>query len=103
MPGTAGLLQPGLDADRGGQRARAQQIVPAAMAVAAGDKLLLRQTACFLGQAGQRVILGQNADVRPPGAEARGKRSGNTAHAFFNLKALLFQHPAVQGGGLHLL
>ena len=69
----------------------------------AGEKIVLRQTACFLGQAGQGVIFRQNTDVGPPAAKAGGKGSGNTAHVFFNLKALLFQHPAVQGGGLHLL
>ena len=101
--GNTGLFQIGLYPQRSRQRTGAQQIVTAAMAAAAGDKLLLRQTACFLGQAGQGVIFRQNTDVGPPAAKAGGKGSGNTAHVFFNLKALLLQHPAVQGGGLHLL
>ena len=87
--GAAGLLQPGLDADRGGQRARAQQIVPAAVAGAAGRALGVDQLPALLREAGQRVILGQNADMRPPGAKARGKRGGDAAHALLHAEALL--------------
>ena len=87
--GAAGLLQPDLDADRGGQRACAQQIVPAAVAGAAGRALRVDQLPALLRETGQRVILGQNADVRPPGAKACGKRGGDAAHALLHAEALL--------------
>ena len=47
------------------------------------------QLPALLRETGQRVILGQNADVRPPGAKACGKRGGDAAHALLHAEALL--------------
>ena len=51
--------------------------------------LLADQLPALLRETGQRVILGQNADVRPPGAKACGKRGGDAAHALLHAEALL--------------
>ena len=49
----------------------------------------LDQLPTLLRETGQRVILGQNADMRPPGAKACGKRGGDAAHALLHAEALL--------------
>ena len=56
------------------QRACAQKIVAAAVAVAAGDQGVLFHFAGLLGQGGEGIVLGQNAD--PGGAGAIGGHKG---------------------------
>ena len=99
----AGLLKVALDADGCRHCACAEQVVSAAVTGAAGDGFQALQTAALLGQTRERVILGENADVRFAAAKACGKSGGDAADPLLHAETLLLQNLFVQCGGLHLL
>ena len=65
--------------------------MPAAVAAASGHQFLPLCGPRLLGQAGEGVILGQNADVGFTGAEGGGEGGGDVADALLHLEALLGQ------------
>ena len=95
-------LQIVLQAQRGGKRACAQQVVPAAVAGALLHQRLFLGQAGLLAQAGQGVKLAQKADDRPAAAEGAHHGRGNVSHALLYGKALLLQRFAEQPGGITL-
>ena len=101
--GTLCLLQECLHTDCRCHGSRAQKVVPAAMTVPACNKLLLLQTAAFLGQTGKSIILCQNSDNRSTAAEACAEGCLNTCNAFLYLKALLLQSLAIESSRLVFL
>lgn len=58
------VLQIFFDGKSSCQRACTQHIVTAAVTAAAADQLFALDSACLLGQTGQRIILSQDADDR---------------------------------------
>ena len=85
------LLDELLHRHGGSEGARAQQIVTAAVAVTAGDQGILPGHTGLLGQGGQGIILGENADLRASAAVGGGEGSGNISDLLPDLEALLFQ------------
>ena len=98
-----GGLQEGFDAQRSGKSACAQQVVAAAVAVAAVNALVPRQAAALLRKTGESVILCQKADDGPAAAVGGGEGGGDVADALFHREALFFQNVTIQRRGLLLL
>jgi len=96
----AGFLQPVLDGTSRQQRGRAQQVVPAAMPVAARLDLLAIVDPCLLAQARQGIVFAQNRDDRPacPRLAHHGRR--NAHDILGHPKALGLQHRGMFGAGL---
>ena len=92
----ARALQIALDGPGRGQRARPQQIVPAAVAAAPRDKGLRLGQAGRLAQAGQGVELAQDADHRPSAAVAAAEGGVDAAQLFLHREAQRAQRFAVQ-------
>ena len=101
--GAPGLLQIMLDAQRGGQRPRPQQMMSAAVAGTAGGQFPTDRAAALLRQSGEGVVFRQNADDRPSRPKGGGKGGGDPADPLLNGKALLPQHPDIQRRRLDLL
>ena len=77
------------------KRTRAQQIMPAAVTAAAGNKRSIFLRARRLRQAGQRVELAEDADHRLALAEFAGERGLYPADILLDLEALGAQRIAV--------
>ena len=96
------ILQIFFDGEGSRQRARAQHIVAAAVAVAAGDKLPALGSARLLGEAAEGVELGEDADDRLAGAIACLEGGLDAGDRRLDGEAFLFQHFAVEFCGLEL-
>ena len=97
------LLQIRLDREGRRQRARTQQVMPAAMAAAARNQRGVMRAGCLLRQAGQRVKLAQNANYRMAMAPAAAEGRLDAAHVGGDGKAVFSKHLFIQGGGLKFL
>ena len=96
------VLQIFFDGEGSRQRARAQHIVAAAVAVAAGDKLPALGSARLLGEAAEGVELGEDADDRLAGAIACLEGGLDAGDRRLDGEAFLFQNLAVEFCGLEL-
>ena len=98
----ARFCQPALHGDGGGQRTRAEQIMPAGMA-----GVLFRQgiTVCRCGLADpwQRIIFRQNSDHRAAFAPFRDECRGNARNARLYSEAFAFQLILQQSAGSRFL
>ena len=101
--GRVGGFQERLDPQGRSHGAGTQEIVSAAVAAAAGDPLLPFHAASLLGQAGERIVLRQDADDGASGAVAGGKGRGDVADPLLHGEALFFQDLTIKGGGPGLL
>ena len=101
--GSVGGFQERLDPQGRSHGAGTQEIVSAAVAAAAGDPLLPFHAASLLGQAGERIVLRQDADDGASGAVAGGKGRGDVADPLLHGEALFFQDLTIKGGGPGLL
>ena len=99
------LLQVVLQSHSGSVDSGTQQIVPAAVAGAPLFHCLLDGAASLLAQAGQSIVLCQQAHHRLPGAasEGGGEGCGDARNALLNGKALFFQGGNQGPGRLGLL
>ena len=100
--GLAALLQIALHRGSCRQGACAQKIVAAAVAVPAGNQGIRAALPCFLAQAGEGVILGQNADDGLALPEAAAEGGVDVAQLLRHLKAQLTQGIAVERCSLEL-
>ena len=85
------FLQIVLHRQRSGQRAHAQQVVPAAVTGAALFHWLLFRHTGLLAQTGQGVKFAQEADDRAALTKGAAKGGGNAAQAGLYGKALILQ------------
>ena len=83
-----------------GKAARAQQVVPAAMACRALAKRRFFSAARLLGKRGQRVVFAQKGDDRPFAAPCGDESRLHAAGAALQRKALGLQRGADGGGAL---
>ena len=88
-----------LNGDGGAQRTCTQQVMAATMTGAAANQLFADGGVCFLRQAGQCIILSQNADHRFTGAVGRFECSINTTDRTFHIEALFFENLHIEFAG----
>ena len=88
---------------RGAQGAYAQQVVPAAVAVPAGDQLLFHITRRGLAQAGQGVVLAEQRHDGASGAVARLEGRADAGDPRVELEALRLERGAKRLGRRPLL
>ena len=94
--------QPILHGGGGQQRGRAQQIVAAAMAVAAGLDRLRLGDAGLLAEAGQGVVFAEEGDHRPAFAPFAHQRGRNVSDILGDAESLMAQLGQMFGGGARL-
>ena len=94
------VLQIFFDGKSSCQRACTQHIVTAAVTAAAADQLFALDSACLLGQTGQRIILSQDADDRFAAAIAGFESGFDAGNRCFYGKAFFGKDFTVELGGL---
>ena len=94
--------KPVLHRGGGKQRSRAEQVMAAAMAMAAGlDRAMFRGVR-FLAEAGQRVVFAEEGDHRTAFAPFAHHGGGNAGDLLGDTKALVAEFGQMLGGGAHL-
>ena len=95
--GRPGLGQPVLDRGRGQQGGRTEQVVPAAMAMAAGLDRLRRRDARLLAEARQGIVFPEDRDHGSALARFAHDGGGDAGHGLGDAKALVAQFGHVLG------